>query len=56
MPKPLTYDEVYRSLNGMAALAVAGQTFMGKEKDERDTAFVKRIVAHYIVESQSRSD
>ncbi len=35
-------------LNGIAALMTAERTTMGKERDERDTAFVKRIVATYL--------
>lgn len=46
------YDEIYRGLDGLTALAVAEHTTMGKERDERDTAFVKRIVATYFLMSE----
>jgi hypothetical protein len=45
----LTYDEIYGKLDGIAALIVAQQTPLKKNKDERDTGFVKRIVAHYLM-------
>jgi hypothetical protein len=44
----LTYAEIYRNLDGLVALQVAGSTPLRKQKDEKDTAFVKRIVATYI--------
>jgi hypothetical protein len=50
--RPLTFEEVYRNLDGLAALAVAGRTWMRKREGEADTEFVKRIVAWYIVISQ----
>jgi hypothetical protein len=46
--KPLTYAEIYRNLDGMTALAVAAATPLRRQKDEKDTAFVKRIVATFI--------
>lgn len=46
--RPLTYADIYRNLSGMTALAVAAATPLRRQKDERDTAFVKRIVATYI--------
>lgn len=52
---PLTYDEIYRNLDGIVALAVAESTDMRKRKGERDTEFVKRIVATYAVIAQARS-
>lgn len=46
---PLTYADFYRNLDGLTALAVAGATPLTRiTKDERDTAFVKRIVATYL--------
>lgn len=44
----LSYSDVYRNLDGMTALTVATSTPLRKQKDEKDTAFVKRIVATYI--------
>lgn len=44
----LTYSDFYRNLDGLAALAVAETTPLQKQKDEKDTAFVKRIVAAYL--------
>lgn len=35
-------------LDGMAALAAAQSTPLKRQKDERDTAFVKRIVCAYM--------
>lgn len=35
-------------LDGMVALAVAQSTPLKKQKDERDTEFVKRIVCAYL--------
>lgn len=43
-----TYKEIYRELDGLTALAVAERTTMGKESSEKDTEFVKRIVANYL--------
>lgn len=37
-----------RDLDGVAALIAAGETAMCKRKGERDTEFVKRIVAAYM--------
>ena len=48
MPATLSYDDVYRNLDGMTALATAAATPLKRHKDEKDTAFVKRIVATYI--------
>jgi hypothetical protein len=50
--KPLTYAEIYRNLDGLIALQVAAATPLRKAKDEKDTAFVKRIVATYAALSQ----
>ena len=44
---PLTYEEIYRNLDGLVAITVASRTTMGKTKGEKNTEFVKRIVAHY---------
>jgi len=44
----LTFDEIYGKLDGIAALCVARDESMTKTKDERGTAFVKRIVARYL--------
>lgn len=46
---PLTYNEIYRNLDGLAALGTATITPLTKQKDEKDTAFVKRIVATYMM-------
>ena len=48
----LTYDEIYRNLDGMVALRVGLSTPLRKQKDEKGTAFVKRIVATYIEAAQ----
>lgn len=48
----LTYAEIYRNLDGMTALATAAKTPLRRWKDERDTAFVKRIVATYVMLAQ----
>lgn len=48
MPYTLTFEEIYRNLNGVTALAVAEVETMGKLKGERDTEFVKRIVARFM--------
>lgn len=45
---PLSYEDVYRNLDGMVALATASATPLRRQKDEKDTAFVKRIVATYL--------
>jgi hypothetical protein len=42
----LTYEQIYRNLDGLTALATAAAT--PRQKDEKDTAFVKRIVATYM--------
>jgi hypothetical protein len=52
MPK-LTYAEIYRNLDGLVALQVAASTPLKRLKDERDTAFVKRIVATYLAAHQN---
>lgn len=52
MPR-LTYAEIYRSLDGLVALQVAASTPLRKHKEEKDTAFVKRIVATYLAAHQS---
>lgn len=44
----LTRDEIYSKLDGVAALIVACDEQLSHIKDERDTAFVKRIVARYL--------
>ena len=48
----LTYSEIYRNLDGLVALQVAASTPLRKQKDEKDTAFVKRIVATYVAAVQ----
>lgn len=48
----LTYAEIYRNLDGLVALQVAASTPLRKHKDEKDTAFVKRIVATYCAVAQ----
>jgi hypothetical protein len=50
--KRLTFEEVYRNLDGMVALTVAASMPLRKQKDERDTAYVKRIVAAYLAAAQ----
>lgn len=47
MPK-LTYDDIYKNLDGITAIQTAAATPLRKHKDEKDTAFVKRIVATYM--------
>lgn len=47
-PAPLTYSDIYRNLDGLTALATAAATPLRRQKDEKDTAFVKRIVATYM--------
>ncbi len=47
-PAPLTYNDIYRNLDGMTALAGAAATPLRRQKDEKDTAYVKRIVATYM--------
>jgi hypothetical protein len=44
----LSYDDNYKNLDGMTALQVAASMPLRKHKDEKDTAFVKRIVACYM--------
>ena len=56
MDRPLIYEEIYRNLDGLTALAVAARTTMGKTKGEKDTEFVKRIVATYALVAQHDPD
>lgn len=44
----LSYQDFYKSLDGVTALATAAATQLRRLPDERDTAFVKRIVATYL--------
>jgi hypothetical protein len=44
----LSYDDFYKNLDGMTALATAAATPLRRQKEEKDTAFVKRIVATYL--------
>ena len=46
--RPLTFDQIYRNLDGLTALAVASAEPLHKLPDEMDTAFVKRIVARFM--------
>lgn len=46
--RAIKYADIYKNLSGVTALIVASQTPLRKQKDEKDTEFVKRIVAHYI--------
>jgi hypothetical protein len=46
--KGFSYSDVYKNLDGMTALTVAASMPLRKHKGEKDTAFVKRIVAAYI--------
>lgn len=48
MKQAVSYNDVYRNLDGLVALATAAATPLRKAKGEKDTAFVKRIVATYI--------
>jgi hypothetical protein len=43
-----SYDDIYKTLDGLTALAVAASMPLRKHPDEKDTAFVKRIVACYL--------
>lgn len=53
---PLTFEQIYRNLNGLTALRVAELETMGKKKGEYDTEFVKRIVARFMsIESERLS-
>jgi hypothetical protein len=45
---PLHYNEIYKNLDGLVALATAAATPLRKPKGEPDTAYVKRIVATYL--------
>lgn len=49
----LTYAEIYRNLDGLVAIQVAITTPLHKNKDEKDSAFVKRIVATYCAVAQN---
>jgi hypothetical protein len=42
-------NTVYANLDGLTALAVAEAIPLTRIEDEKDTAFVKRIVAAYLV-------
>lgn len=44
----LTFEQIYRNLDGLAALATAQAEGTKKRKGEYDTEFVKRIVARYV--------
>lgn len=46
--KPLTYEDFYRNLDGLTALATAAATPLRKRLGEKDTELVKRIVATYL--------
>lgn len=50
----IDYQQIYKTLNGLAALEVAADMPMTKLKGEKDTAFVKRIVAAYLAVISSR--
>lgn len=50
--KHLTYEQIYNNLDGMTAMHVASITSLKKQKDERGTAFVKRIIATYLLYEQ----
>ena len=50
--KPLTYEEIYRNLSGVVALTVAASMPLRKRKGEKDTEYVKRIVAAYAAAAQ----
>ena len=52
MHKRLSFDEIFSKLNGMIALQVAASMPLRKQKGEKDTAFVKRIVAAYLTAAQ----
>lgn len=43
------FEDTYRHLDGLAAISVAAAMPLRKRKGERDSEFVKRIVAAYIV-------
>jgi hypothetical protein len=46
--QPLSYDDFYKNLDGLTALATASATPLRKRLGERDTELVKRIVATYL--------
>lgn len=46
--RPLSYDDFYKNLDGVTALATAATTPLRKRLGERDTEMVKRIVATYL--------
>lgn len=50
--RPLTYEEIYRNLDGIVALATAQRTDLRVRKGERHTEFIKRIVATYVTLAQ----
>ncbi len=50
----LTYEEVYRNLSSITAMSVAISQSLRKKKGERDTEFVKRIVAAYVTDAQQK--
>lgn len=57
MGETLQFEQIYSSLNGMIALQVAATTPLRRQKDEKDTAFVKRIVATYLaILARAQSD
>lgn len=47
-PMILQFPVEPHHLDGMAALLAAGRTKTRRLKDERDTAFIKRIAAAYL--------
>ena len=44
----MTFEEIRKNLDSMIALQVAASMPLRKHRDERDTEFVKRIVACYL--------
>ena len=44
----VSYVDFYRNLDGLTALATAAATPLRRQKEEKNTAFVKRIVATYL--------
>lgn len=44
----LTFEQIFRNLDGLAALATAQAEGTRKRRGEYDTEFVKRIVARYV--------
>jgi hypothetical protein len=43
-----TYEEIYKNLDGITAVATSMATTLYKQKGEMDSAYVKRIVATYL--------